>query len=92
MDVFLHEVSHQFYFIFITILSIEAGSDDELRGTFHLESLDVHIKGTQSSFNHLCLKSSMAKRIAPTWLHFQRQFVPVPAGQVQAAAQMSSDG
>ena len=34
------------FFFYITILSIGAGPDDILHGTFHLECLDVHVKGS----------------------------------------------
>ena len=78
--------------IFFTIvLSIGAGLVKKSRGTFHFHKLDVYVKGSTKVFNFFLLKSSKTKRIAPTRLHFPRHLILDPAGQVQAAAIISSD-
>ena len=39
-------------------------------GTFHAHSLEVHVTGSLRFCSPCLLKSSMAKRIPPTWLHW----------------------
>ena len=78
--------------ILTRVLSIGAGLLEGSRGIFYFDNWDVYVKGSTKRFNFFLLKSSKAKKIAPTWwLHFPRHLTLDPARQVQAAAITSSN-
>ena len=79
-------------FNFLTrVLSIVARLVEESRATFHFDNWDVHIKSCTNVFICFLLKYPKVKRIASSWSHLPKHLIFDLAGQVQAAAIISSN-